>query len=83
MDGLIHPFHRQSYRRFSNGVFRGDARILGYQDSPCPTSRRLENCFYPSPKSILEACMSMLQLNVDEPIIMKESSELLSFKGPF
>ena len=63
--------------------YRGDSKILGYQDSPCPTSRILEHSFYPSPETILEACAGMLKLTLPKNLVMQESSEITSFKGPF
>ena len=63
--------------------YSGKVKILGYEQSPCPTSRILEQLYYPSPDSIL--CESIQLLGLDKSSIQSlgVSPEILSFKGPF
>ncbi|KGG16350.1 MULTISPECIES: alpha-ketoacid dehydrogenase subunit beta [unclassified Prochlorococcus] len=65
---------------YLNG-FMGKSKIMGYSDSPCPTPKTLENYYYPNPtsiaKNILELC------NIDDDIMIDESPEIKSFRGPF
>ena len=61
--------------------FRGKSQILGYAESPCPTPKNLENIYYPTPTSIARSILSLLNNNSD--IVIPESPEIQSFKGPF
>ena len=61
--------------------FRGEGQIMGYAESPCPTPRILEEAYYPNPSSIANRIMQMLNKSSD--IVIPESPEILSFKGPF
>ena len=61
--------------------FRGDSQIMGYANSPCPTPKSLEEIYYPNPTSIAQKVQEMLKLPTD--IIIAESPEISSFKGPF
>lgn len=62
--------------------FTGEISLMGYQPSPCPTSRYLENLFYPTADSILRECARLTK--VDRPMSMLSiSQEISSFKGPF
>ena len=61
--------------------FRGDAEIMGYANSPCPTPRSLEDIYYPNPTTISQKILSMLNLKND--IVLETSPEINSFKGPF
>ena len=61
--------------------FRGKSQILGYADSPCPTPKNLENIYYPTPTSIAKSILALLDIHSD--IVIPESPEIQSFKGPF
>ena len=61
--------------------FKGDSRIMGYANSPCPTPKILENVYYPNPTTIAQTIQEMLKLPTD--IVIEESSEIASFRGPF
>ena len=61
--------------------FRGESQILGYAESPCPTPKNLENIYYPTPTSIAKSILALLNINSD--IVIPESPEIKSFKGPF
>ncbi len=63
--------------------FTGKIKVLGYADSPCPTSRNLENYFYPSASSILNETCRLLNLSYLEFNQLPISEELANFKGPF
>ena len=65
---------------YTNG-FRGDGEIMGYANSPCPTPRYLEDIYYPNPSSIAQKIQKMLKMQAD--IIINESPEIASFRGPF
>ena len=61
--------------------FRGDAQIMGYANSPCPTPRALEDIYYPNPTTISQKILEMLKIKAD--IIVGASPEIDSFRGPF
>ena len=61
--------------------FRGDAQIMGYANSPCPTPRSLEDVYYPNPTTIAQKILSMLDLETD--MIIETSPEIDAFRGPF
>ena len=61
--------------------FRGEAQIMGYANSPCPTPRNLEDIYYPNPTTIGQKIQEML--NMDADIIISASPEIDSFRGPF
>ena len=63
--------------------FSGSIETLGYSNCPCPTSRILENYFYPTATSILESICKLLGLPFLEFDQLPISEELLNFKGPF
>jgi len=61
------------------------ARRLGYLPTPCPTTRILENLYYPSPQSIAEATYRLVR-GADAPAWQPgkvDSSEVAEFRGPF
>lgn len=74
--------HSIAFLLRENG-FKGKIKILGYAESPCPTSRKLENYFYPSPSLILREACNLLDLNVSDFNNLTISEELANFKGPF
>ena len=67
---------------YQNG-FKGDSRLLGYAECPCPTARSLENEFYPSAASILKEVLQILGHSLASSSSLPVSQELLDFKGPF
>jgi pyruvate/2-oxoglutarate/acetoin dehydrogenase E1 component len=61
------------------------ARRLGYLPTPCPTTRILENLYYPSPQSIADATYRLVR-GADAPAWQPgavDSSEVAEFRGPF
>ena len=59
-------------------------RRLGYQPTPCPTTRPLENIFYPNARSIALSAYKMMGHNTaswtpDDSV----ATEIAEFKGPF
>jgi len=65
------------------GVLRHPVRRLGFTHVPCPTTRPLENLFYPSTVHIIRMAERMLSLR--EADLSQESfySYEQRFKGPF
>lgn len=56
---------------------------VGFNDSPCPTARHLEDAFYPSAEHILKACFKSLEIK-DLPLSgLQRNSWEDRFKGPF
>ncbi len=57
---------------------------LGFENTPCPTTKPLENIFYPSPTMIAAKVHKMLYPDRESwsPSI-SESEEVANFKGPF
>lgn len=59
-------------------------RRMGYHPSPCPTTRPLEDLYYPSPEGIAEAVLEFFPGRaLDRENSMAERPELSEFKGPF
>jgi pyruvate/2-oxoglutarate/acetoin dehydrogenase E1 component len=61
------------------------AKRLGYLPTPCPTTKILENLYYPSPQSIAQAAY---QLTRGEGAAAwqpgkVDSNEVAEFRGPF
>lgn len=71
------------HSRLNSMGFNGKVKILGYADTPCPTSRILEHFYYPSPDSILQASIKLLKLDSSNIQFLGESPEINAFKGPF
>ena len=65
------------------GVLKKPVERLGFAHVPCPTTRPLENLFYPSALTIIRTVERMLKL--DEADLSGESfySYEHNFKGPF
>ena len=65
------------------GVLRKPVERLGFAHVPCPTTRPLENQFYPSAVNIIRTVERMLDL--DEGDLSRESfySYEENFRGPF
>jgi pyruvate dehydrogenase E1 component beta subunit len=61
------------------------ARRLGYLPTPCPTTKVLENLYYPSPQSIAETAYRLVR-GEDAPAWRAgtvDSREVAEFRGPF
>lgn len=56
---------------------------LGYADTPCPTTKPLENLFYPNAKSIAAAAYKMVRGDSRWMPEGGEAKEIREFKGPF
>ena len=56
---------------------------MGYLDSPCPTTRVLEDGFYPYPEKIAEIANQMCDGNMKWKPSKIVIDEINSFKGPF
>jgi pyruvate/2-oxoglutarate/acetoin dehydrogenase E1 component len=66
------------------GIRSFAARRMGYAPVPCPTTRPLENLFYPSPQTIANAAHSLVNGSASSWLPESiESPELVQFKGPF
>lgn len=74
--------HTLAYTLRDKG-FKGRLKIFGYAKSPCPTSHKLENYFYPSAREILKASIELLNLQENQFENLPISNELSNFKGPF
>jgi pyruvate dehydrogenase E1 component beta subunit len=57
---------------------------MGYADCPCPTTKPLENLFYPNGKTIAEHAFRLVNPTgkIDLPA-EHEIKEINEFKGPF
>ena len=57
---------------------------IGYENTPCPTTKPLENMFYPNPSVIASKAYNMVDPNKKtwSPSIA-ESEEVANFRGPF
>lgn len=57
---------------------------MGYAAATCPTTKVLENQFYPNAISIAEAAYNLVRGTKEAwPVTGGESSEITSFRGPF
>ena len=56
---------------------------MGYIESPCPTTRILEDAFYPSPETVAIKANLMCNGNKDWKPEKISRDEINSFKGPF
>jgi pyruvate dehydrogenase E1 component beta subunit len=76
---LSEVFERLAHRR----PFR--AKRMGYLPTPCPTTKTLENLYYPSPQSIAEAAFRLVR--GDDAAAWRagavDSREVAEFRGPF
>src|SRR5262249_45504875 len=57
---------------------------LGFAPVPCPTTKNLENLFYPDAQKVASAAYSLL--NGDDQVwspLHTEAPEIVQFKGPF
>ncbi len=60
---------------------------MGYLPTPCPTTRKLENLFYPNAQTIAEKALAMVRPDHEEPVgwdlSLSAASEITEFRGPF
>ena len=63
--------------------YRGSFKALGYANSPCPTSRKLEFDFYPTPDKIFKECFKLIGMSDGVIPAILPSQEIVNFKGPF
>lgn len=58
---------------------------MGFADTTCPTTRCLEDHFYPSEKTVAQKAYHMIDGNAAkwEPTLVDDKTELDAFKGPF
>lgn len=59
------------------------AARMGYAECPCPTTRSLEDFFYPTPNSIAKKAYSLVSGKEDWIDRVVASTEINEFKGPF
>ena len=61
------------------------AKRLGYLPTPCPTTKILENLYYPSPQSISQAAYQLVRGAEASAWLpgKVDSSEVAEFRGPF
>ena len=57
---------------------------MGFSDTPCPTTKPLENIFYPNGRTIAERAFRLMNKNgkIDLPAD-HDINEIDEFKGPF
>jgi acetoin:2,6-dichlorophenolindophenol oxidoreductase subunit beta len=59
-------------------------RRLGYHPSPCPTTRPLEDIYYPDPTTIAQAALEFFPgRSLDDGANAGDRPEIQEFKGPF
>jgi pyruvate/2-oxoglutarate/acetoin dehydrogenase E1 component len=58
-------------------------RRIGFAATPCPTTRPLENPFYPTPEGIAEAAHAMVRATKPWKPSPRPAKEIVEFKGPF
>ena len=61
--------------------FKGKMMIMGYENSPCPTPRIMENAYYPTSIKIAKKICELLNLEFEYNI--QSDNEIESFRGPF
>jgi acetoin:2,6-dichlorophenolindophenol oxidoreductase subunit beta len=59
------------------------AARMGYEPTPCPTTKPLENLFYPNATSIAERAYTLVRGRRDWRPVAAEATEIAEFKGPF
>ncbi len=55
---------------------------MGYAPVPCPTTKNLENLYYPNPKTIAETAYQLVH-GKPRTFTAPEATEIIEFKGPF
>ena len=56
---------------------------MGYAPTPCPTTRPLEDIYYPSGRTIAEAAHELISGSPDWTAPHIEAEEIAEFRGPF
>lgn len=56
---------------------------MGFAPTTCPTTRSLEDLFYPNSKTIGQKVCNILERNIDFSEMEVDNRELEEFKGPF
>ena len=56
---------------------------MGFAPTTCPTTRSLEDLFYPNSKTIGQKVCNILEKNIDFSEMEIDNKELEEFKGPF
>jgi pyruvate dehydrogenase E1 component beta subunit len=56
---------------------------MGFAPVPCPTTKPLENLFYPNARTIAQAAHELLQTDAPWHPHAPEASEIAEFRGPF
>jgi len=64
------------------GETRVPFRRMGFAPVPCPTTKNLENLYYPSPKTIAETAYELVKGHKRD-FIASPAAEIVEFKGPF
>ncbi|HUK60466.1 MAG TPA: transketolase C-terminal domain-containing protein [Stellaceae bacterium] len=59
------------------------AARMGYEPTPCPTTKPLENLFYPTATTIAERAYALVKGREDWRPVAAEAKEIAEFKGPF
>jgi pyruvate dehydrogenase E1 component beta subunit len=59
------------------------ARRMGFAPTPCPTTKPLENLFYPNARTISSTAFEMVKGRKDWIPVGEEAREIAEFKGPF
>lgn len=59
------------------------ARRMGFAPVPCPTTKPLENLFYPNARSIAMTACTMVTGRTDWEPQADEAEEIAEFRGPF
>ena len=59
------------------------AARMGYAPTPCPTTRCLEDAYYPGPGSVAQKAASLMGAKTSDVPADVEQTELEEFRGPF
>jgi pyruvate dehydrogenase E1 component beta subunit len=68
--------------RLQDGAMPRVAR-MGYAPTPCPTTKPLENLYYPNGRTIAAKACQMVKNRSDWEPHGEEAREIAEFKGPF
>lgn len=66
-----------------NGTRALISRRMGYAPTPCPTTKALENLFYPNARTIASTAFEMVKGRNGWIPAGEEAREIAEFKGPF
>ena len=57
---------------------------MGFEHVPCPTTKNLENLFYPNPRTIAASAYALFHNGAKGWVpAPEEAPEIASFRGPF